>query len=1119
MVVKKKSRPRRLILFLSFLIPFSILLLSYFIMQFWPVGDRSPLTIDLYHQYASFITEFRRKIMEGESLFYSWSVGLGTNFWALMAYYAASPLNLLLVFFPPEHITAAVTFLIVTKIGLSGLTFASLLSYGLAPDGLYTIRAKESKRDCTSEDLGTDAMIVALSTAYALCSFNLAYSWDIMWLDVIALLPLVILGLHKLIREQKFVLYTLSLAASLYINYYIAFFVCIFTALYFFVSYVSAKAAEDDLSGLTQVSLLNGEKIYYKSSDRTPDKQSDKLSGDTPPAAPHDTPPATASASAAVVTSATPAVSTTETSGEPERATRIATRIKFWPTVARFAFFTLLAVAISAILLLPTALSLRDTSAAGDAFPTTLTLRFSLFDFMTQQLMNIPPSIRDGLPNVYNGILVFVFVPLYIASQRIALKEKIAHLLLLAFLFISFNLNALDFMWHGFHYPNQLPYRYSFLFSFLILLIVFRTLTVIREFSSKTLMMCAGFGILFTILAEELNNNVLQHGHAYLNIAFFLIYLLLLAMLWRPNYFRTTALLLAVVMVGELTVNTIVTVAKIAEKEVYTSRSAFIEGMDEIEQLTTLAKERENGDFYRMEILPAKTTNDGALYGYPGFTLFSSTSREATARLFRRLGYHGNNINSYKYVASTPVGNSLFGLKYLILKNSETRDPALQEVAKAGTMTLYENPYAIELGLVADPSFLNWNGTYSNPFQVWNDMIHKMDGSEDLFTPILPDVLTGSNYQPSTGDAANGLRFTPENRNSATLMNLEVKVEKDQYLYFAINTSKSTNIKISVSNPGGAVSDPSGSVPDPSGAVSEPSGGVSDPSGTSGLTVPESTVPMNETRSIHWLETFDVGYVHAGDVVSLSFDQTQDNSTDVTVYAATMDRAQYEAEMLALKDRELDVTTWESSYISADYTADGPGLIYLSIPYDTSWEARIDGKVVETTSIAETALLAVATDGGSHTLELTFRPQGIVPGTILTISGLLVLALLAFDERKFKPARVERRRIARAEKAARKAAEKEAREAAEKEAREAAGSDVRNAAVNLTSTVAGSDVPEATVNSTSAVAGSEAATVAGIGTHPEAGAGVRGVALAEPVPENEEKRDNEKINEENEGQV
>ncbi len=934
----KKTSPRGRVLFLSFLLPFSILLIAYFIMQFWPVGDRSPLTIDLYHQYASFISEFRRKIMSGDSLFYSWSVGLGTNFFALMAYYAASPLNLFLVFFPPEHITEAVTFLIVTKIGLSGLTFASLLSFGLARDGLFTVRSKEHKKDCTGEDIGTDAVIVALSTAYALCGFNLAFSWDIMWLDVIALLPLVILGLHKLIREQKFALYSISLGLTLFVNYYMAFFVCLFTALYFFVSYVTAKAEEEE-SRTQSVALLNGENVLV------------------------------------------------------EKSVEDRPKLRFISTAVRFTIFTLLGVALSAILLLPTVLSLADTSAAGDAFPSSFSLRFSLFDFMTQQLMNIPPSIRDGLPNVYNGILAFVFVPLYLASQRIHLKEKIAHLTLLAFLFISFNFNVLDFIWHGMHYPNQLPYRYSFLFSFLLLLISFRTLTVIKEFSAKTLMTAIGLGILFVILAEKLNNELLQHGHAYINIAFFLIYLLLLAMIWKPNYFRTVALLLAVVMIGETTINTIITVAKIAEKEVYTARSGFVDDMNEIQDLVSQVRDLEDGGFYRMEILPAKTTNDGALYGYPGFTLFSSTSREDTAKLFRRLAYHGNNINSYKYVASTPVGNSLFGIKYLLLKNGATRDIGLEEVTREGEMTVLRNPHAIELGLVANPNFINWNPTHSNPFSIWNDLLRDMANLPKVFEVFKPEVVSGANFNPSTGDAESGLRFGPENTNQSTLMNLSYEVEEDSYLYFAINTSRTTKVTVKVSQ-----------------QELESDTEPVEPSGETVPTVGETTVQLNENRSIHWLETFDVGYVRAGDLVELSFEQEADKATDVTVYGATMDKTVYEDAMAELQNRSLDVAEWQTDYISANYQAEQAGVLYLSIPYDVSWEAKIDGETVDTSWIADKALLAVDTPAGDHTLELSFRPRGFMPGLILTLAAFVILAILIWDERKFKPARLERRR-------------------------------------------------------------------------------------------------------------
>lgn len=35
------------------------------------------------------------------------------------------------------------------------------------------------------------------------------------------------------------------------------------------------------------------------------------------------------------------------------------------------------------------------------------------------------------------------------------------------FLLISLNNNVLNFIWHGFHYPNQLPFRNSFVLIFL----------------------------------------------------------------------------------------------------------------------------------------------------------------------------------------------------------------------------------------------------------------------------------------------------------------------------------------------------------------------------------------------------------------------------------------------------------------------------------------------------------------------------------------------------------------------------------------------------------------------------------------------------------------------------
>ena len=60
-----------------------------------------------------------------------------------------------------------------------------------------------------------------------------AYSWNIMWLDCILLFPLIVYGLERLVREQKGMLYCVTLGLSILSNYYISIMTCLFLVLYF----------------------------------------------------------------------------------------------------------------------------------------------------------------------------------------------------------------------------------------------------------------------------------------------------------------------------------------------------------------------------------------------------------------------------------------------------------------------------------------------------------------------------------------------------------------------------------------------------------------------------------------------------------------------------------------------------------------------------------------------------------------------------------------------------------------------------------------------------------------------------------------------------------------------
>ncbi len=182
----------------------------------WPVGDQCFLRTDLYHQYAPFFRELKRKLSEGGSLFYSWNIGGGTNFWALSAYYLASPFNILIVFWPKNYIIEFVTFMIVNKLALSSLT----LTYYL------------NKRHGLHAASGYPAAFFGIF--YALSGYMAAYNWNVMWLDCIWLFPLVILGLERLVKKNRGLLYSFTLGFTILSNYYIAIMVCMGVACYCF---------------------------------------------------------------------------------------------------------------------------------------------------------------------------------------------------------------------------------------------------------------------------------------------------------------------------------------------------------------------------------------------------------------------------------------------------------------------------------------------------------------------------------------------------------------------------------------------------------------------------------------------------------------------------------------------------------------------------------------------------------------------------------------------------------------------------------------------------------------------------------------------------------------------
>ena len=410
----------------------------------------------------------------------------------------------------------------------------------------------------------------------------------------------------------------------------------------------------------------------------------------------------------------------------------------------RFGIYSLLAGAMAAFVLLPEVAVLTTTASGDINFPKTLTSYFTIFDMIARHIACVETEIGlDHWPNLYCGTAVLMFFLLYLACRKISVKEKAVYCGLLLIFFASFSVNVLNFMWHGFHYPNSLPCRQSFIYIFLMLFLCFRAFMYLKR-TPRHHIACAFWGsICFVLLAEKMVEQ--EHFHFsvfYVAILFLAMYAGLIYMYRSGRRERAALLALALVCV-EAAVNTTVTSVPV------TSREAYVRDNEEVRLLMEYLEPAK--DFYRVEKKSRKTKNDGAWMNFPSVSLFSSTANADLTTFFKRMGCEAS-TNAYSITGSTPLVDSLLSVKYALYSEEVPNTTILEYMRESGGTYLYENLYTLPLGVVV-PRDLdnNWQYDMSNPAEVQNDLCQVLglenvliweestvNGAACTFTPDLP---------------------------------------------------------------------------------------------------------------------------------------------------------------------------------------------------------------------------------------------------------------------------------------------------------------------------------------------------------------------------------------------
>lgn len=643
----------------------------------------------------------------------------------------------------------------------------------------------------------------------------------------------------------------------------------------------------------------------------------------------------------------------------------------------------ILAVMLSAVILLPAWYSLGFGKTDFQTTDYSFFQRFDFLDFFAKLLPGSYDTVRpEGLPVVYCGMLALLLLPVYFFLPDVKPRRKIAAGVLLVLLIMSMNMSTADIFWHGMSKPNWLNYRYSFAFSFVMLVLAweaFRRSATVRYRQ----ILSVGFALVCMIVVLQ------KFDYEYLS-NYFCIWISLgaLGLILASYYFvknraaakRAGVISLGVVIVLEMFAAGLCNLSDLDDDVRFGKRDAYVSFMRRVRAVTDQINEND-GSLFRMEKTLHRKVNDPLALDMKGISHSTSTLNAAVIKLLQQMGYSSRSHWS-KYMGGNPVGDSLLGIKYIIEEqktDGSFTDHELEErlyhaaYETENDLIAYENPYALGILYTAASDVLGVDfEEYTTPFERLNALVTAILGEKET-VQLFRMVNTESTYEGcSTSFASGHKKFAKTNAdgNATVTLSARATTPGEYFLYIPSDYPREVDLTLN----GAAF----------------------------------GTYFGNETRCI-----LDLGTYESGQDLILQMKLKEDtlylrNNTEYIYY---LDEALFNNVMLRLAQGNVNITSFDDTHIAGTFESDAPeGLLFTTIPYDAGWRIQIDGKTVAPVKTLE-SLLAVditALSEGEHTITMRYLPDCLLIGAGISLLGVLLFVLtcvLASLYRRRKAAR------------------------------------------------------------------------------------------------------------------
>lgn len=846
--MKKKLKENKKIL-ITFILAFIIINIVFYINEITPYGTHTTLKIDFHHQYGPMLKEIWYRVTHFKSLFYSYNMSMGLPIFRNFFNYLASPFNIILLFFTEKTIITGYSFVIMLRVSIC----AAIFNYFL----------EQKFKDKNN-------IYIFLSLLYAFSNYFVSYYWNIMWMDGMVFLPLIVLGIEKIINENKYLLYIASLTITIISNYYIGYICCIYSVIYF-ILYLIYK---------TEFKSLKNKK-YLKN------------------------------------------------------------------TFKKILIFTLSSISVGLLIsffALPLLKSLSTISATNDIWPTSQYYDFSFMEFIINHLSCIETvtfkTDPTNAPNISCGIVSISLLLLFIFNNKIKLKTKVIYILILTIITLCFFIPGLDFILHALHVPNDLPYRYSFLYSFTLMIISTYSLKNIKNNNPLIVIVVYIMLVLLLLALKLLDLSILTNKILLINLIlitiYFILYLVLYCNIKKIKYLEYAIILISgIEIVCNVNYNWIHT-DDIKDKYEY---------YDEIKETVNKLNKLEDNNFYRIEKTFSTTLNDSSWYNYNGITTFSSMEYERMAILHHNLGTNGNLINSYEYIFNTPIYDLMFDLKYILGYIYDKNN--YKEIYENDKYNTYKINHNSNLLYAVNNNIKDYTLEIDNPILNQSNFIYLSTGINNIFDKLnyknrkIIDVTNGLSLIEYTYDNNYLNNYFYNNCDAEFYIINDTLYYKEEAILNYINSEYYS-----------------------------------------------STNQLDENILINFINDNDEFKILVGSYY---------NDNDIEIYSINSNKLK-EANNLLMQE-EVKIESFKDTYIKASVNVNDDKTIYTSIPYDDEFKVYIDGVKVDTFMIAD-SLLGFDIKSGNHTIEIKYQNNLMIVGSVISVTTLLVI--LYIQKRKSK---------------------------------------------------------------------------------------------------------------------